>query len=226
MPLLPNRLTLMQRIQDAARNGYTWYTFGEIPLEKWPDFEAKFAGKYETDLSKSLRCKRRKAGEAVSLLYGHYPPPYGLRPRVTWVLAVTDGRGRVHGSEKLHEFRRDRLTFDGYELVHDGVSWTWQMTRARVNYWRERIHAIAAIQPESRRIGQDSAGSFDMDIEQVMDALYNAPGFRLVRRQIGKLVAFAKAEWKRLRPNTGVLIRERTFLPYVQRLPNSKKKDT
>ena len=55
-----------------------------------------------------------------------------------------------------------------------------------------------------------------------MAALYNMPGFRLVRRQAGKLVAFANGEWRRLRPATGPQIRKQTFLPYVQRLPNQK----
>ena len=48
-----------------------------------------------------------------------------------------------------------------------------------------------------------------------MAALYNMPGFRLVRRQAGKLVAFANGEWRRLRPATGPQIRKQTFLPYA-----------
>jgi len=71
--------------------------------------------------------------------------------------------------------------------------------------------------------GSDYDGPFDPDIEKIMDALYHAPGFRLVRRQVGKLVAYAKGEWRRLRPDTSVAIRTRGFLPYVQRLPNIKK---
>lgn len=220
--LLPNRLTLMQRIQDAARNGYTHYTVGQIERDKWPKLEAKFAGAYDTELPKSTRSKRRSAGESVSLLYGTEPPPYEPAAKVVWVLVVSEGKGRVHGREQLRELRHQRIELDGYELVHDGVGWSWQMTQKRVNYWRERIHACAARRPEYRSTGQDDAGAYDPEIERIMDALYNAPGFRLVRRQVGKLVAYAKAEWKRLRP-AGVQIRTRTYLPIVTRLPNQRQ---
>lgn len=222
--LLPNRLTLMQRIQDAVKNDYTWYDLGDVSFSKWEAFQARIAGAYNTDMPKSTRSKRRSAGEAVVLLYGCEPPPFSSDAKVAWVMLVTDGKGRVHGREEgLREFKTNRLELDGYELVHDGVSWSWQMTRQRISYWRERINATAAMPPAQRSIGQDAAGSFDPDIERVMDALYHAPGFRLVRRQIGKLVAYAKGEWKRLRPDTGVQIRTRSFLPYVQRLPNQKR---
>lgn len=223
MTLLPDQLTLMQRIQDAAGNDYVWYTKGEIALEKWPQLEAKFAGRYEIDLSKSTRYRRRRAGQAVCLLYACSPWRRELRPRVTWVLVVTEGKGRVHGCEALRELRQDRLELDGYELIHDGKGWTWQMTRDRVRYWRERIHAIAAYNPEKRNIGQDMEGSFDVDIERVMDTLYRTPGFRRVRSQVGHLVCLARKEWRRLRPDSGVRIRERAFLPYVQRLSNAKR---
>jgi hypothetical protein len=114
------------------------------------------------------------------------------------------------------------LELDGYELVHDGRSWSWRMTKKRFQYWRDRIHAVAALHPERRTIGEDAAGVFDTNVEAIQDALYNAPGFRLVRQQVGKLVQFLRAEWKRLRPNTGIQPRLRTFLPYVQRLPNKR----
>ena len=221
--LLPYRLTLMQRLQDAARNDYAFYTTGTIDRVKWEAFVAKMSGAYETDLPKSTRSKRRSAGEAVSLLYGCEPPPYADDQRICWVLVVSAGRGRVHGREQLLEFAKQRLELDGYELVHDGVGWSWRMTTKRYHYWRERIHAVAAKRPEKRSVGEDAEGTFDADIETVMDALYNAPGFRLVRRQVGHLVNYAKGEWKRLRPMTGVQIRSRSFLPYVQRLPNAIK---
>ena len=162
--------------------------------------ETKFASAYETDLAKSTRSRRRRAGQAVSLLYGCEPPPYQRDAPVVWVLVATAGKGRVHAREQLREFASQRIEVDGYELVHDGVSWSWRLTQARYRYWRERIHSIAARAPERRQIGQDQGGEFDVEIERVMAALYNMPGFRLVRRQAGKLVAFANGEWRRLRP--------------------------
>lgn len=96
------------------------------------------------------------------------------------------------------------------------------MTKKRFQYWRDRIHSVAALRIERRTIGEDAAGKYDADIEAIQDALYNAPGFRLVRKQVGGLVQFSRQEWKRLRPNSGTPPRVRTFLPYVQRLPNRR----
>ena len=222
MSLLPNRLTLLQRVQDAASNNYSHYTPGQVGHERWPHLEAKFAGQYETDLAKSTRSRRRRAGQAVALLYGCEPPPYQIDAPVFWVLVATAGKGRVHAREELREFTSQRIEIDGFELVHDGVGWSWRMTQKRYHYWREKIHLIAARKPERRQLGTDLDGRYDAEIERVMNALYNQPGFRLVRRQVGHLVAFAKGEWTRLRPADGPKIRRREFLPYVQRLPNQK----
>lgn len=223
MLLLPDRLTLMQRLQDAARLGYTRYVIDQVELQKWPSLARKFELEYDCALTKSTRSRRRKSGEAVCMLFACQPPPYAVERKIVWVLVVTDGVGRVAVREQLKFIRSERIELEGYELVHDGVSWSWQMTRKRFNYWKERIHAVAAKQPKARGVGEDYDGPFDPDIEKIMDALYHAPGFRLVRRQVGKLVAYAKGEWRRLRADTGVPIRTRDFLPYVQRLPNVKK---
>ncbi len=221
--LLPDRLTMMQRIQDAARHGYHHFTSGQTSPEKWPELRRKFDKLYATDLKSSTRCNWRKRGEAVSFVYGYPSPPYETPRIVRWVLLSTEGVGLVHGREQLLHMQGARLELDGYELLHDGKSWSWRMTKKRFQYWRDRIHAVAALHPERRTIGEDAAGKFDADAEAIQDALYNAPGFRLVRRQIGELVQFLRTEWKRLRPNTGIQPRARTFLPYVQRLPNKGK---
>lgn len=218
--LLPNRLTLMQRLQDAARHGYHQYTMGQSTPEKWPALSMKFARLYATDLKKSTRSNRRKQGEAVSLLYGTESPPYQSPRIINWVLLSTDGIGLVHARENLLHMQGSRLTLGGYELVHDGMTWSWRMTKERYRYWRERVHSVAARSPERRSTGEDAVGRFDADAEAIQDALYNSPGFRLVRRQVGELVQYLRMEWKRLRSNSGIQPRERTFLRYVQRLPN------
>ena len=223
MTLLPDSLAFMQRVQDAARLGYPWYISGELSLEKWPSLEIKLTELYDCNLPKSTRSKRRSSGEAVTLLYAVAGPPEQSPRLVRWLMAVTNGKGRVHAREKLLRFdAADRCTFIGrYELVHDGVGWSWRMNRKRIEALRERIHEIASALPDRRHIRRDAAGDFDAEIEALMDELYRAPGFRLMRRQIGKLVAFAQGEWRRLRPESGPQIRARTFLPYVTRRPNT-----
>lgn len=221
--LLPDRLTLMQRIQDLARHGYHHFTSGQTSPEKWPELRKKFDKLYATNLKPSTRHNWRKRGEAVSLVYGCPSSPHESPCKVRWVLLSTEGMGLVHEREQLLHMSGARLELEGYELVHDGRSWSWRMTKRRVQYWRDRIHAVAALHPERRTIGEDAAGKFDADAEAIQDALYHTPGFRLARQQVGKLVQFLRMEWKRLRPNTGIQPRVRTYLPYVQRLPNVKR---
>ena len=222
--LLPDRLTLMQRLQDAARNGYTHHTGGQVASAKWAKLATKFAHAYDTELHKSTRSRRRRAGEATALLYGAAPPPYLPDAPIVWMLVATDGKGRIHQMEQLQELRAKRIELDGYELIHDGVTWSWRMTHRRYQYWHSRIHEICAKKPDRRHQHERDGVPVDPDIEQVFDALYNTPGYRLVRRQVGQLVTFARREWQRLRPANGPQLNARAFLPYVTRLPNQRKR--
>jgi hypothetical protein len=219
--LVDNRLVFMQRCVDAATHGFTHYTMGQTS-----DYEAlqeRFDGLYETGISKATRSRRRRSGAAVAMVYGCPAMPLEPTHKVTWILLVTPGKGRVHQREQLKPIQAERIRVGSYEMVHDGVSWSWQMTRERFGYWRDRIHSIASLSPDRRQfhLGPDGQRE-DRAIEEVMDALYRQPGFRLIRRQVGKLVSFARGEWRRLRPRREPLIRTRTFLPYVQRLPNQR----
>jgi hypothetical protein len=128
--------------------------------------------------------------------------------------------------EQLQDLRQKdhRLaTPDGrYELVHDGVSWSWQMSKPCLKKYRERIHQVAA-QPFSRRRQIEIDGVVrDLAIERLQDQLYAEPGFRLIRRQVGQLVRYLRGEWKRLRPVCGPQPREISFLPYVRFRPNKQ----
>lgn len=218
--LLPNFLTLCQRIQDCSSKGFRLYVTGQIEPEKWPKFEAKMVASYELDMSDSTRSKRRKKGESVARLYAC---PILSGP-IQWVMMVTEGAGRIHSKEDLQHIEAKRLEIGGFELVHDGVGWTWKMTSARFKYWKDRILTISKRPPERRKIviNPDTLRQHDAEIETVMDALYGSPGFRLVRRQVGQLVAHANASWTRFRPSSGPSIRKRSYLPYVRRLPNVK----
>lgn len=221
MPL-PSKTLVMQRLQDAARFGYYYYTTGTLDDSvKMHRLQRKFALVYDTELSRFAKCRRRRSGEATTALY-ILERDY-TTPRYWFVLMATEGIGRVHTYEKLQDLRRDRLTLDGYELVHDGRCWSWRMARETVRYWRERIHTVAALHPERRRVDQDARGIFDVDAEKILASLYAVPGFRLARRQVGELVTFMRGEWQRLRPDGRIDPRWRTFLGYVRRLPNAAR---
>jgi len=215
-----SKILLMQRLQDAARFGYHHYTTGELDdpatLHR---LTHKFALIYDTELSRFTKHRRRRAGEAIAAFYALERPH--LDPRYWFALVATEGIGRIHTYERLNDLRRERLQLDGYELVHDGRSWSWRMTRETFKYWRERIHRVAAFPLERRRMCEDTKGGYDPDAEQILASLYAAPGFRLARRQVGQLVTFMRGEWQRLRPHEGVQPRWRTFPGYVCRLPNA-----
>ena len=221
--LLPDKLTLMQRIQDGAVYDFAFYLVGECPAEKWGRLQQKMVRTYEANLTPSTRARRRRSGEAVTMVYGASPPPFRPDGPIQWVLMASQGAGLVHRLESLKELSKDRIELDGYELVHDGVGWSWRMTRARQKYWANRIHEICAYPPAKRREKMRDGVLVDPDIEEVMDVLFNTPGFRLVRRQVGQLVTLAKREWQRHRPSNGPKLLPRTFLPYVRRLPNKKR---
>ena len=211
---------IMQRLADAARFGYHHYTTGTLDdPSKVARLIRKFALTYDTEVSRFTKHRRRRSGEATAALYV-LERDY-TTPRYWFALIATEGIGRIHTYEQLKDMRQERLALDGYELLHDGRSWSWRMTRETVHYWRERIHTVAALQPERRRIDHDAQGAFDVDAEKILASLYAAPGFRLVRRQIGELVTFIRGEWTRLRPDSNVCPRWRTFLGYVRRLPNA-----
>lgn len=211
---------IMQRLSDAARYGYLFYTTGELDdRETLKRLTRKFAQLYETTLSKDSKYRRRRAGEATASLYILERPSMPLH-RYWFALMATKGVGLIHLHEQLHHLRQERLTLDGYELVHDGRCWSWQMTHQTLQYWRARIHTLAALPPERRRRCEDAQGAFDPDAEHLLASLYRVPGFRLARRQVGQLVTFMRGEWQRLRPATEVQPRWRTFLSYVRRLPN------
>lgn len=63
------------------------------------------------------------------------------------MLMATDGKGRIHQMEQLQELRAKRIELDGYELIHDGVTWSWRMTHRRYQYWHSRIREICAKNP-------------------------------------------------------------------------------
>lgn len=229
--LYESKLTFMQRLQQAAGNGYYHYITGHIEREKFDTMARKFAQLYESEISRQSKARRKRAGAATSTLFampvrGH---PQQDQPEQVWfVLMATNGAGRVHARERLQDLRQKqtRLTMpDGrHQLVHDRVSWSWQMTPSHLQKYRERIQLIASLPPPRRRIIELDNIPRDLAIERLQDQLYHEPGFRLIRRQVGLLVKYLRAEWKRLRPAAGPQPRQISYLPYIRFRPNKQAK--
>lgn len=217
-----NSLILMQRIQQSVINEHFYYVTGEVDETRYSELERKFDFSYDTRLSRQSKYRRRKSGEAVAKLHA-----VNTHGKIWFVLMATAGAGRVHVRENLRDVRdsENRLTSAkaAYELVHDGVGWSWRMTKARYNWYRERIHLTAALPPNRRRIIEINDIICDFHAEKIQDTLYSEPGFRLTRRQVGTLKVYMREQWKRLRPGSGPQPLKRTFLPYVRFMANEEK---
>ncbi|WP_321927197.1 hypothetical protein [Burkholderia sp. BCC1998] len=191
---------LMQRVQDALIKGYTGYQIIRCDEAKAAQLKRKFAAAYETEISKQARWRRRRAGLACAkfLTVGD------ADGAVTGFLMVTAGAGLVM-KEPLLDPSRKRITIAAYELIHDGVGWSWRFTAEAMKQWRSRLHsAIASADTE--------------ELQQLVRYLYRTAGFRLVRRQVGELAKYIRGEWRRLR--RGPPPELPSFLPYVRRLPD------
>lgn len=216
--IIDRKIYLMQRLQQAVVKGSSsrYVVIETDAREKAQKLLKKFALVYDTELSASTKTRRRKAGEATTTAWCYERPERPGQPRYWIVLMVSDGVGRIEQLEKLTPItdRRHRLSLDGYELVHDGVKWSWRMTKQTYQYWEKRIRTVCSLPPERRK---------PKEIEGLIDDLTKVPGFRLARRQVGNLYALLKREWQRLRPSTDTLPPLPTFLPYVRMLPKNVK---
>lgn len=216
--IIDRKIYLMQRLQQAVVKGSaTRYVVIEASTrEQAEKLLKKFALVYDTDLTPSTKTRRRKAGEATTAAYCYERPQRENQARYWLVLMVSDGMGRIEQHEKLIAVTNTnrRLELDGYELVHDGVKWSWRMVKPTYQYWEKRIRVVCSLPPERRK---------PREIEGLIDDLAKVPGFRLARRQVGNLYALLRREWQRLRPVSDVLPPLPTFLPYVRLLAKNPK---
>lgn len=224
--LHPDKIRYMQRLQQAAAHQHVFYTSGHTDLAGFDRLTKKFSDIYGTELSRQTKHKRRLAGEASSYLHGVRLSTRSEngQPLVDWVLLASKGRGLIAHREQLLDMRdpRSRLKSPDarHELVHDGKTWSWRLTHSSYNQYVERIHRIASLSPERRRLIEIDDIPRDADAEILLDKLYAEPGFRLIRRQVGKLVGELRRDWQRLRPSSGPQLSARSFLGYVRFLPD------
>lgn len=219
--IIDRKVYLMQRLQQAVVKGSaTRYAFVEVDTrEQAEKLLKKFSLVYDTDLTPSTKTRRRKAGEATTAAYCYERPVRENQKRYWIVLMVSDGVGRIEQFEKLVAVTNAnrRLQLDGYELVHDGVKWSWRMVKPTYQYWEKRIRTVCALPPERRK---------PQEIERLIADLVRVPGFRLARRQVGNLYALLKREWQRLRPANDPLPPLPTFLPYLRILAKDARRDS
>ncbi|MEZ5963099.1 MAG: hypothetical protein R3F56_04550 [Planctomycetota bacterium] len=118
-----------------VRHGYHYYVVGEIPAHKDAGrIDAQLVERYELDVSRFLRARRKRAG----LANAQY-----LRYRGFFVLCATGPRGEhrffdEHSSQQIRNIRETPIGFAGYSIgYHRGADRRW--------------HASVRIHPERYR---------------------------------------------------------------------------
>ena len=220
--IYPNLQTYMQRVLLCAAQGFFYYTCGKTEPSKFEKLHEKFKIFYSVDESKFSRHRKRKHGTATTVLHACM-----FDQKIYFCLMSSAGKGRVHEREKLADLRQKNLRLvspcSRFQLVNDNESWSWSMTPLHRRKLRERIHKIASLSPSSRTFGVIDGQRCDLQIERILDQIYAEPGFRLIRKEIGRLVVYLNREWSRLRPATDPRPSQRTFLHYIRMLPTREK---
>lgn len=182
------RAHLLQQIGDHVRNGYRWWVSGTVPLKRAQAWTEKARTLYRTDEDRNRRARAKKAGRGSAYLM-MYPLDRSLdNDRLGWVLLVADGDHVAHKLERLHRTENTPVELFGYSLVREprpekaSPVWTWRMTRATYEAWRERI--IDAVRRGSA-----------FDVRQVLRTLQGAPGFAGIRGQVKALHRLIRYEW-------------------------------
>ncbi|MEW6384746.1 MAG: hypothetical protein AB1514_12400, partial [Pseudomonadota bacterium] len=110
---------------------------------------------------------------------------------VSWCLLVTPGDHPAFRLETMADALTRPIEVTGYELVRTTRTgkakpvWSWRMTAETYQTWRDRI--LIAVRHRDLPA-----------CRQGWESLYSAPGFALIREQVGKLVQFFRREWERV----------------------------
>lgn len=182
------RAHLMQQVSDHVRNGYRHWVTGTVSLERARAWSEKAVKLYDVEQDRNRRARAKKAGRGSAYLLFYSLNRSLDTKQLGWILLVTDGDHPAHKLERLRRAETSPVTLFGYNLVREPKPdnahppWTWRMSHATYQAWRERIIDVI------RR------GS-EFDLQQVLKVLRGAPGFAGVRGQIKALHRLIRYEW-------------------------------
>jgi hypothetical protein len=205
-----SRAIFMQRILDGVCHGYTQWTSGIISMAKIEQFCRKFAENYSVFADRNQRARRKRCvlGNAKLLIFSKN------EFECHWVLLVTPldfGAHPAHLLEKLLNSDKQRITFDGFELVKQPekkgakkpTRLTWRMTHETYLAYRDSV--IEAVR----------SGSYNA-AERVLFSIFRTPGFSKIRSQVGHLTVLYKKEVAKLRRQN--FPAPPKHLPYLRRI--------
>jgi hypothetical protein len=215
----------MQRIADAVRHGYTYYSHGTVSIDRCLHVVKKLDLNYRVLADRNERARRARLGlgNAKLILWLNQ----GVIHRMLMVTAPELGDHAAHSIEdKLRNANsaEGRIEIDGFELVRlpkkinpkfksarkaksasNTTVLTWRMSELKYQEWRDRIRD--EVRTQTYR-----------SIELAIYKLFKSPRFSAIRSQIGHLANLYRAEVKRAgRADAPALPKH---LGYVRRLKN------
>ena len=197
------KATAMQKIQFIVSRGATHHAEMQIPPKSIESVVKKLTARYELDLSKDQKYKRKKQGVSVTdlvIFFDITEQVYHL------FILVTEGNSLANvtqaGYDKLNPINEPRIVLtDRYELVrttrkksamdnkgrshNDPETWTWRMTKKYYDVIKAYFDRAVIVYPK--------------DPSQLAKGVYileRVAGLRGIRQQIGFLWAHTVKNWK------------------------------
>jgi hypothetical protein len=195
--------TAMQRIQFSVSRGVTHHATMEIPLGRIEAVVKKMIGRYDLNLSKDQKYKRKLKGVSVAdmvVFFDKVEQKYHLFILVT--AGETLANFTQQGFDTLNPIESSHLTFPSrYELVrttrkksamqntgrshNDPETWTWRMNKAYYEAIQVYLNKAVIVYPKNPTA-----------LVQAIHSLENMIGLRGIRQQIGYLWAHTVKHWK------------------------------
>jgi hypothetical protein len=193
----------MQRIQLNVSRGVTHHFVCTVPEKSIENVLAKMTERYNLDLSKDQKYRRKQNGETVAdcVVYRGKDKDYELYIHLT---AGDDlALFQKKGYDVLKDIQTSRSVFDGkYELVNttrkksaihhnqgrsnsNSETITWRMTQEYYSSLKAHLERAVIVYPKDT-----------FEFKKSVFVLERLPGFRGIRQQIGFLWAHTKKCWK------------------------------
>lgn len=181
-----SKSVFLQRVQACIVDGYCHYATGTVAPATAVGLVRKFKALYAVDCDKNSRYRRKQQGQGNARLMLFLNPELAI----DFMLLVTPGLNPAHGLERLHDIRRQPLTYRELELLpatlkgRSKPGLTWRLTMDAMAGWRHRLH-LATVHGN------------EVELRRCWNSLYRTLGFAGVRRQVGELVTYWRQEWAR-----------------------------
>lgn len=182
----------MQRMTDALRHGYVYYTSGEVDLRASTRVVTKLQGRFP-GLSRNRKhaYRVRKAGGARYKLVAHWNKSAGFMRFVLFTDRPLPDDGEAWADARQKQSRLSLYEYEALQMTKPGLSgsaWTWQMQRTVVDeYKRFARSCINFRRPEA--------------LSRMIQLTVTWPGFAGIRQQRAWLKTAVERDWRVAMPS-------------------------